>query len=238
MLNMQKEVLNRMELDVVQLHPDFWKSTEETNLCGVVTNQMSTLPLLSALSCGEYETVNEGMKFLSSNMVRYYVQQLCVHVKEMCGQLFLNRKPTKKERSKMESKLNVTVFPGCVEFLECDVGTKCFSESKDNHVFDTDEPMGEERKSDIEVWIDLDKHCWPCNTVRIQGTECRNKLKTSRLVRQIFRSDIDIVLDGGFRVEPSLSERKLRYFPVEGSIRYGQSWRRGIRKNIIRAVTN
>lgn len=78
--------------------------------------------------------------------------------------------------------------------------------------------MGEERKYDVDVWIDLDKYWWwRWNTVPIQGLECRNTLKTSPLVQQLFRSDINIVLEDGFRVEPYLNGRKLQYFLVDGN---------------------
>lgn len=49
----------------------------------------------------------------------------------------------------------------------------------------------------------------------IQGKDCRNTLKNASLVEQLFRSDINIVVDKGYRVKPYDNERKLQYFLVE-----------------------
>lgn len=80
-----------------------------------------------------------------------------------------------KEIARLESKFDVTEFPECVGFVEC-VRIKYFMGRKENYNFDTEELMSEERKCEIEVWINLNKYCWSWCTLPIRGSEFRNKL--------------------------------------------------------------
>lgn len=93
---------------------------------------MNILSVFSALHSGEYETVQEGLKFLNYDIVGHYVGQFCKDGKELYEKLFINQKTTLEERTRMERKLNLTGFSGCVGVLE-GARIKSVWERKENH---------------------------------------------------------------------------------------------------------
>ena len=102
-------------------------------------------------------------------------------------------------------------FPGCIGYLDC---VKITSQREDSPIGkgETENIM----EMNVECWMDMDKYCWAYYSLPNVGNGDVKLLKSSPLLREIFRTDLTLYHEKGYRIKDTGTIRHLMYFIVEG----------------------
>lgn len=215
MFNVKKDLYNKIKIDLIAFKPEVWDPISSSCEKLSMTAEIRIWIVLSALRSGKYNAARNENHVVATTEVRFLLQEFCDFICSQYGTVFLNRTPSSEELVEIEKNFCKKGFPGCAGFPESSIMRSGVSVQNGWNA------MGDVNQRNtngmaLEVWIDMDNYCWSWS--QIESTKCGNdnELSCSPVLKDVFRSEINLIQDKVYCMEPATIKRHLLYFCVEG----------------------
>lgn len=167
------------------------------------------------LATGAALDLFDDVTYMSEASIRYYFRQFVIHLMNLYGFMFFNRRPTASELDTVSSQYAQLGFPGCIGAVDCMhyVWKNCPARDKGQYL---NSRNSKSATLQCEAWCDHDRYIWSWYSGRPGTNNDLNILAHSPLFNDIFNNTFRCGRMSGYSIHSNFNIFHRFYFLVDG----------------------